>query len=88
MPSRVCPVCIHFACDLSLYSIRFPVVNYEDPNYNVSIPVFTIHGNHDDPVGVSSILKHAIWLQWEPILVHTNAHWEHPDTLGPTLFYR
>ncbi|EFN86093.1 Double-strand break repair protein MRE11 [Harpegnathos saltator] len=24
-------------------------VNYEDPNLNVSIPVFTIHGNHDDP---------------------------------------
>ena len=27
-------------------------MNYEDPNYNVSIPVFTIHGNHDDPAGV------------------------------------
>ncbi|KAG5319523.1 MRE11 protein, partial [Acromyrmex heyeri] len=24
-------------------------VNYEDPNLNVSMPVFTIHGNHDDP---------------------------------------
>ena len=31
---------------------RFPVVNYEDPNYNISIPVFSIHGNHDDPAGV------------------------------------
>lgn len=31
---------------------RFRTVNYEDPNYNISIPVFTIHGNHDDPVGV------------------------------------
>ena len=28
-------------------------MNYEDSNYNVSIPVFTIHGNHDDPAGVS-----------------------------------
>jgi len=28
------------------------VVNYEDPNYNISIPVFSIHGNHDDPAGV------------------------------------
>ena len=28
-------------------------MNYEDPNYNVSIPVFMIHGNHDDPAGVS-----------------------------------
>lgn len=24
-------------------------VNYEDPNLNVSMPIFTIHGNHDDP---------------------------------------
>ena len=30
----------------------FPAVNYEDPNYNVSIPIFLIHGNHDDPAGV------------------------------------
>ena len=30
----------------------FPAVNYEDPNYNVSIPMFLIHGNHDDPAGV------------------------------------
>lgn len=34
------------------YVGRFPVVNYEDPNYNISIPVFSIHGNHDDPAGV------------------------------------
>ena len=27
-------------------------MNYEDPNYNISIPVFSIHGNHDDPAGV------------------------------------
>ncbi|EPX74966.1 Rad32 nuclease [Schizosaccharomyces octosporus yFS286] len=26
-------------------------VNYEDPNINVAIPVFSIHGNHDDPSG-------------------------------------
>ncbi|KAG8467420.1 hypothetical protein KFE25_000736 [Diacronema lutheri] len=25
--------------------------NYEDPNYNVELPVFSIHGNHDDPAG-------------------------------------
>ncbi|RXK38009.1 DNA repair protein (mre11) [Tremella mesenterica] len=29
----------------------FPAVNYEDPNLNISIPVFSIHGNHDDPQG-------------------------------------
>uniref|UniRef100_M4C4M3 Mre11 DNA-binding domain-containing protein n=1 Tax=Hyaloperonospora arabidopsidis (strain Emoy2) TaxID=559515 RepID=M4C4M3_HYAAE len=33
-------------------SVNFPnfgVVNFEDPNYNVELPVFSIHGNHDDP---------------------------------------
>ena len=30
---------------------RFPWPNYHDPNLNVAIPVFTIHGNHDDPTG-------------------------------------
>ncbi|XP_068243808.1 double-strand break repair protein MRE11 isoform X2 [Palaemon carinicauda] len=29
-----------------------PIVNYQDPNLNVSIPVFSIHGNHDDPSGM------------------------------------
>jgi double-strand break repair protein MRE11 len=24
-------------------------VNYLDPNYSVHLPVFSIHGNHDDP---------------------------------------
>lgn len=31
---------------------RFPWVNYQDENLNISIPVFSIHGNHDDPTGV------------------------------------
>ena len=30
---------------------EFDHVNYEDPDINVSIPVFSIHGNHDDPSG-------------------------------------
>ncbi|GHJ88934.1 hypothetical protein NliqN6_5336 [Naganishia liquefaciens] len=30
---------------------HFPAINYEDPNLNVAIPVFSIHGNHDDPQG-------------------------------------
>jgi double-strand break repair protein MRE11 len=29
-----------------------PEVNYMNPNINVSLPVFTIHGNHDDPIGM------------------------------------
>lgn len=31
---------------------NFCYANYLDQNLNVSIPVFSIHGNHDDPVGV------------------------------------
>ncbi|PJF19938.1 DNA repair protein (Mre11) [Paramicrosporidium saccamoebae] len=45
-------------CSLELLSdpaVNFPskfgTVNYEDPNYNVALPVFAIHGNHDDPTG-------------------------------------
>eukprot|EP00741_Cyanophora_paradoxa_P025190 tig00000350_g24315.t1 len=26
-------------------------VNYEDPNFNIDLPVFIVHGNHDDPSG-------------------------------------
>lgn len=40
---------------LSDQKVNFPsrgVVNYEDPNLNVSIPVMSIHGNHDDPNGM------------------------------------
>jgi double-strand break repair protein MRE11 len=37
------------------YGNRFPAVNYEDPNLNVSIPVFSIHGNHDDPQGAGAV---------------------------------
>lgn len=31
-----------------------PCANFQDPNLNVSVPVFTIHGNHDDPLGDKS----------------------------------
>ena len=31
------------------------VANYEDPNCNVSLPVFSIHGNHDDPAGEANL---------------------------------
>jgi double-strand break repair protein MRE11 len=36
-------------------STSFPAINYEDPNYNVSIPTFSIHGNHDDPQGAGPV---------------------------------
>lgn len=34
------------------FFLRFPWVNYQDGNLNISIPIFSIHGNHDDPTGV------------------------------------
>ncbi|KAG2734834.1 hypothetical protein G9P44_002840 [Scheffersomyces stipitis] len=45
-------------CELELLSdptqaldSGFGTVNYEDPNLNISIPVFAISGNHDDATG-------------------------------------
>ncbi|XP_014601680.1 PREDICTED: double-strand break repair protein MRE11A isoform X1 [Polistes canadensis] len=42
---------------------RYKSVNYEDPNMNINMPIFTIHGNHDDPsfssVGSMDILSVA-----------------------------
>lgn len=35
-------------------SCRFGHVNYKDPNFKIGLPVFVIHGNHDDPAGVVS----------------------------------
>lgn len=33
-----------------------PIANYQDQNLNVALPIFSIHGNHDDPVGGTSSL--------------------------------
>jgi DNA repair exonuclease SbcCD nuclease subunit len=42
---------------------RFGRVNHEDPNINISLPVFTIHGDHDDPTGVVQIsIPSSIWI--------------------------
>ncbi|XP_063688052.1 double-strand break repair protein MRE11-like [Bolinopsis microptera] len=47
------PIQIEFLSDqkANFHTSHFPRVNYEDPNLNVGIPVFSIHGNHDDPAG-------------------------------------
>jgi len=51
------PCQIEFLSDQSINfsHCKTPVVNYEDPNFNISHPVFSIHGNHDDPTGESSL---------------------------------
>lgn len=33
----------------------WPTVNYEDENINVGLPIFSIHGNHDDPQGTGAV---------------------------------
>ena len=30
-------------------------VNYANPNMNIGLPIFSIHGNHDDPVGLGGL---------------------------------
>ncbi|XP_017151748.1 double-strand break repair protein MRE11 [Drosophila miranda] len=47
------PVSLEILSDQSLcfYNAVNQSVNYEDPNLNIAIPVFSIHGNHDDPSG-------------------------------------
>ncbi|RDA94583.1 hypothetical protein CP533_2425 [Ophiocordyceps camponoti-saundersi (nom. inval.)] len=47
---KPCP--LEFLSDAAeVFEGAFAHVNYEDPDINVSIPVFSIHGNHDDPSG-------------------------------------
>ena len=38
-----------------IFDRAFNHVNYEDPDINVPIPVFSNHGNHDDPSRVREI---------------------------------
>ncbi|KAH6680095.1 DNA repair protein [Plectosphaerella plurivora] len=46
------PCELEFLSDANeVFEGAFPNVNYEDPDINISIPVFSIHGNHDDPSG-------------------------------------
>ena len=55
---------LHWAYSTSIQGLHetraFNHVNYEDPDINVAIPVFSIHGNHDDPSGVrNKFLMHT-----------------------------
>ncbi|KAH9513004.1 meiotic recombination [Bulinus truncatus] len=51
------PVHFEYLSDQSIdfKHCKFPNVNYEEPNFNISIPVFSIHGNHDDPTGPGNL---------------------------------
>lgn len=52
------PVCFEYISDPTenFKNSKNPMVNFHDPNLNVSIPVFSIHGNHDDPSGKKQII--------------------------------
>ncbi|XP_074535531.1 double-strand break repair protein MRE11 [Halichoeres trimaculatus] len=41
--------------NVNFNTTQFPWVNYQDENLNISIPVFSIHGNHDDPTGAEGL---------------------------------
>ncbi|RKU43377.1 meiotic recombination [Coniochaeta pulveracea] len=46
------PCELEFLSDAAeVFDGAFTNVNYQDPDINISIPVFSIHGNHDDPSG-------------------------------------
>ncbi|KAM6933265.1 double-strand break repair protein MRE11 [Xenentodon cancila] len=47
------PVTFNILSDqtVNFNTTKFPWVNYQDENLNISIPVFSVHGNHDDPTG-------------------------------------
>lgn len=51
------PIAIEFLSDQSrnFYDSLCKTVNYEDPNMNIAYPVFSIHGNHDDPCGIGGL---------------------------------
>ncbi|GAA5896101.1 MRX complex nuclease subunit [Sporobolomyces salmoneus] len=51
------PISLELLSDAGIGIAReagYPGVNYEDENINVGLPVFSIHGNHDDPQGVGA----------------------------------
>lgn len=52
------PCELEVMCDTSIENqgSGFTHLNYEDLDINVSIPVFSIHGNHDDPTGENNRL--------------------------------
>ncbi|CAI5478401.1 unnamed protein product [Closterium sp. Yama58-4] len=51
------PVRFQVVSDQTLnFPNSFGHVNYEDEHYNVGMPVFTVHGNHDDPAGIDNLL--------------------------------
>ncbi|OAD65622.1 hypothetical protein PHYBLDRAFT_88567, partial [Phycomyces blakesleeanus NRRL 1555(-)] len=50
------PNSVMIASDQSVnFEGSFKSANYYNPNINISYPIFTIHGNHDRPIGISNM---------------------------------
>ena len=48
------PVSFEYLSDPSKdFCMKEPQVNFHDPDLNIAMPVFSIHGNHDDISGMS-----------------------------------
>lgn len=45
----------HEDCNRAIQCWCCSGVNFENSNFNVGLPVFTIHGNHDDPAGADNL---------------------------------
>ncbi|KAL7662596.1 Double-strand break repair protein [[Candida] zeylanoides] len=66
----------------------FNTVNYEDPNLNVSIPVFAISGNHDDATG-EGLLSPIDLLAVSGLVNHFGKVVDNNDiTVAPLLFQK
>ncbi|CAH2353772.1 double-strand break repair protein Mre11p [[Candida] railenensis] len=66
----------------------FNTVNYEDPNLNISIPVFAISGNHDDATG-EGLLSPMDLLSVAGLVNHFGKVKDNDNiTLSPLLFQK
>eukprot|EP00049_Salpingoeca_infusionum_P013161 m.245981 g.245981 ORF g.245981 m.245981 type:complete len:671 (+) comp15371_c0_seq6:409-2421(+) len=79
------PCALQILSDQRVNFPRFGTANYMDPNYNIGLPIFSIHGNHDDPSGEHSLA--ALDLLSAANFVNYFGKAEHPDdiTVAPVL---
>lgn len=72
----------------AIHCNEFSNINYEDPNFNISIPVFGISGNHDDATGDALLCPMDI-LHVSGLLNHYGKVLESDNiTITPLLFQK
>ncbi|ODV82086.1 DNA repair exonuclease [Suhomyces tanzawaensis NRRL Y-17324] len=87
MGDRACELEMLSDPSLGLYN-GFNTVNYEDPNLNISVPVFAISGNHDDATGDGFLLPLDI-LSISGLINHFGKVEDNEDiTVSPLLFQK